>query len=130
MCYKASDGWKALLNDFDLALRIGDRESRIATSKHRTGTAPYMARELLDSAPLGVIVTHEYAHELESLFYLLLFIALGYTKSIPEGDPLKHWRSRDWMRIAEAKDLFFSNPQRMTRLLSQVRIRVVFYWPY
>ena len=92
-----------------------------------------MARELLNSVPLGVIVTHEYARELESLFYLLLFIALGYTKFIPEANPLQLecWWLEEWTHIAKEKTLFlFDQADTQVMILSQVPARFVVCWPY
>jgi serine/threonine protein kinase len=129
LCYKAPDGWNALLNDFDLAIHTSNGPSRLSASKHRAGTPPYMARELLFSEPLSVAVAHVYTHELESLFYLLLFIALGYTGSIPDGDTLKGFRSQTWMYMAEQKDLFFTSAAFRKQKLHQVRITVMLYPP-
>jgi hypothetical protein len=121
MCYRTAHGWMALLNDFDLSAFVHDRESQYSTRKYRIGTAPYMARELLATAPEGVAVTHVYAHELESLFYLFLFITLGYTRYAPEHDVLKVWRSRHWEEIVEAKDAFFSSSKAIPDKLRYVR---------
>jgi hypothetical protein len=108
-CYKAIDKWKAILLDYDLSsiLKDGQRECG-ATSKHRTGTTPFMARELLDSPPEGVTVEHVYAHELESWLYILLHVQLGYTNRAPKGNPLKGWWVLDWHRVFEKKELFFT----------------------
>jgi hypothetical protein len=107
MCYPSKDGqsWKALVNDYDLAILDDGVGTREATSKHRTGTAPFMAIQLLDKrAPLGV--THIYAYELESWFYILLHISLGYTHEVPKKDLLRAWRSRSWDTIFDMKYLF------------------------
>ncbi|THU81957.1 hypothetical protein K435DRAFT_972149 [Dendrothele bispora CBS 962.96] len=64
-----------VLNDLDLASRITKEMS--ATFKHRTGTRPFMAYELLDSDPKK-LVPHLYRHDLESLFYVMLFLCCRY----------------------------------------------------
>ncbi|THU81956.1 hypothetical protein K435DRAFT_844549 [Dendrothele bispora CBS 962.96] len=64
-----------VLNDLDLASRVTKEMS--ATSKHRTGTRPFMAYELLDSDPKK-LVPHLYRHDLESLFYVMLFACCRY----------------------------------------------------
>jgi len=110
MCYKTKDGiWCAVLNDYDLGVIIEGKGAHQATSKYRTGTGSYMARELLDETPPGVPVPSIYAHDGESWFYVLLHIALGYTNVTPEGGPeadvLRSWRSQNWDTISDAKAL-------------------------
>jgi len=72
-CYKVKDRWKAVLIDHDLSTILSADEERQANNKHRTGTAPFMARELLKEAPPGVMIEHVYAHELESWLYPYLY---------------------------------------------------------
>lgn len=96
--------------DYDLAIfLLEDRSSPGASSKHRTGTGPYMARELLADAPEGVVVHHVYAHELESWLYILLHVQLGCTNEIDQAREqlLKDWRSVSWQTISEKKQVFF-----------------------
>ncbi|KAA8904232.1 hypothetical protein FN846DRAFT_907877 [Sphaerosporella brunnea] len=67
---------KGLLIDLDLAIR----RERIGTTgaSHRTGTQDFMAPGLLIDQP------HSFRHDLESFFYVLLWIATYYT--VPHGD--------------------------------------------
>ncbi|KAA8899280.1 hypothetical protein FN846DRAFT_960639 [Sphaerosporella brunnea] len=67
---------KGLLIDLDLAIR----RERIGTTgaSHRTGTQDFMAPGLLSDQP------HSFRHDLESFFYVLLWIATFYT--VPPGD--------------------------------------------
>jgi hypothetical protein len=99
----------AVLIDFDLSslLEEGTREHG-ATSKHRTGTTPFMARALLQTAPPGIIVEHVYACEVESWLYILLHVFLGYTDRAPPGHPLKEWTNSNWQRVFEQKKSFFN----------------------
>lgn len=62
-----------VLNDWDQASDIIPQ----GPLKYRTGTGPFMARDLLagGSEP----PTHLYRHDLESLFYLLVWAAVLYT---------------------------------------------------
>ena len=107
-CYETANGWVAALIDYDMSSLLEDHaRGREATSKHRTGTGPYMARELLDNALKGVVVEHVYAHELESWLYILLQILLRYPKHTA-GDPLKLWQSTSQQVILEKKILIFS----------------------
>ncbi|KAA8902846.1 hypothetical protein FN846DRAFT_920128 [Sphaerosporella brunnea] len=67
---------KGLLIDLDLAIR----RERIGTTgaSHRTGTQDFMAPALFRNQP------HSFRHDLESFFYVLLWIATFYT--VPPGD--------------------------------------------
>ncbi|KAJ7833519.1 hypothetical protein B0H14DRAFT_3710545 [Mycena olivaceomarginata] len=57
-----------VLNDFDLATFHDG--SVASTSKQRTGTKPFMARDLLEHPP----PRHFYRHDLESFLYVLAFL--------------------------------------------------------
>jgi hypothetical protein len=65
---------RGILNDFDMAMEITDGVPHTTNSHHRTGTLPFMARELL-----GVVnPEHLYRHDLESFFYILIWAAVHY----------------------------------------------------
>ncbi|KAA8894046.1 hypothetical protein FN846DRAFT_913332 [Sphaerosporella brunnea] len=68
---------KGLLIDLDLAIRR-DRLNTTGAS-HRTGTQDFMAPSLLKGHP------HSFRHDLESFFYVLLWIATYYT--VPHSAP-------------------------------------------
>jgi hypothetical protein len=74
-----------VLNDFDLAVYWNKRRE---PSKQRTGTKPYMAIDLLDN----MHVPHLYRHDLESFFYVIVWIVRRYHdgKEI-EDPPLQKW---------------------------------------
>ncbi|KAF9065346.1 hypothetical protein BDP27DRAFT_1366473 [Rhodocollybia butyracea] len=55
-----------VLNDFDHAIRT---DVLRPPSSHRTGTAPYMAIDILCTSPPPI---HLYRHDLESLYYVLV----------------------------------------------------------
>jgi len=100
----------AVLIDYDLSAVLRHREeNRVATSKHRTGTTPFMARELLMNPQEGVVVRHTFAHELESWVYILVHVLVGYTYDPPKGHPLREWAHSDWERACEKKELFFGD---------------------
>ncbi|KAK7029724.1 hypothetical protein R3P38DRAFT_3512436 [Favolaschia claudopus] len=69
-----------VLNDFDLALRLGKKSE--STSKQRTGTKPFMAKDLLVDEP----PEHLYRHDLESFLYVLVFLTCKI-----ENSPLEKW---------------------------------------
>ncbi|KAE9382310.1 hypothetical protein BT96DRAFT_755069, partial [Gymnopus androsaceus JB14] len=77
-----------VLNDFDLSSYV-DRLNNGPSSNHRTGTKPFMAIDLLNKLKKS----HMYRHDLESLFYIMLFLACRYEnpgKPLPEP-PYKEW---------------------------------------
>lgn len=122
MCYPsdACSGWKAAVNDYDLAVIQDDKTTREGTGNHQTGTASFKAMQLLDKrAPPGA--THIFAYELESWFYILLHIALGYTNEVPKKDLLSAWRSRSWDIIFKEKFLFLLASSHREPVLAEVR---------
>lgn len=82
----------AVLNDLDLAVGV-DVKSK--SSKHRTGTTPFMAFDLLERDP----IVHMYRHDLESLFYVLVWITSRFENGVEIKDP----PLQDW---AESEDPF------------------------
>lgn len=63
--------WIGVLNDFDLA----SFEAQLcASAAERTGTLPYMALELLTPHAQRGGVRHLYRHDLESFFWVLVWI--------------------------------------------------------
>ena len=82
----------AVLNDLDLAVSADVQRQ---SSKHRTGTKPFMAIDLLDRES----TVHMYRHDLESLFYVLVWI----TSRFHDGVEIKDPPLQDW---AESNNLF------------------------
>ncbi|KAK0430247.1 hypothetical protein EV421DRAFT_2041947 [Armillaria borealis] len=70
-----------VLNDFDLSSFYSLLES---SSLHRTGTAPYMARDLLEPADVG----HLYRHDLEALFYVLMMLCCRFEIVLSDKKPV------------------------------------------
>ena len=96
--YYDDDVFVVVLLDFDLA---STPESTWHVRKHRTGTVPFMARQILDTRYLYF---HKIYHDLESLFYCLVWHALGYRRrQSPPGDPLRLWRKGLPPEIFKAK---------------------------
>ncbi|KAF5365884.1 hypothetical protein D9757_011039 [Collybiopsis confluens] len=73
MFRRKGDQVYGVLNDFDLSSLL-TRMDKSPTSKHRTGTKPFMARDLLD---LKWDKGHLY--RLESLFYIIPILSCHYT---------------------------------------------------
>lgn len=110
--YRTKDGIPiAVLIDFDLSsMTIDDLRKLGATSKHRTGTAPFMARHLLrDLHDVDdCLLEHLYVFDLESWFCIFLHMVLGCGKEVSAGHPLLDWFSRNLKRVLDAKGKVFA----------------------
>ncbi|KAF5358729.1 hypothetical protein D9757_012257 [Collybiopsis confluens] len=95
-----------VLNDFDLSSFLPLRDE--PSSKWRTGTRPYMSRDLLAEGWCGGPL---YRHDLESLFYIMLILCCHYKspdKALPFKDwPYKMWFTSDDATVAERKSTSF-----------------------
>ncbi len=69
---EGSDSVTLILNDFDLAAYVGENGEPVDAnlSKHRTGTLPFMARDILADVTAK---THYLRHDLESVFWVALW---------------------------------------------------------
>ncbi|THV01024.1 hypothetical protein K435DRAFT_793628 [Dendrothele bispora CBS 962.96] len=88
MFRKDGDEIFGVLNDLDLSSPLTNRPS--ATSKHRTGTRPFMAHQLQHPTKK---VTPLYRHDLESLFYVMLCLTCRYTL---DGHEIRSAPYEDW----------------------------------
>ncbi|KAH8111371.1 hypothetical protein DFH11DRAFT_630305 [Phellopilus nigrolimitatus] len=110
----------AVLLDFDLASYFPFKQS----SNHRTGTAPFMAREVLNLD--NKEFTRDFHHDLESVFYTVVWYGVGYYGyTIPKkGDVLAKWRKGSWGDIMEAKEIFITSegtgPSSMKRVFKYI----------
>jgi len=93
MLRKEGDKIYAVLNDFDLAVSA---DVKSISSKHRTGTKPFMAIDLLGGEP----TVHMYRHDLESLFYVLVWITSRFHEGVEiEKPPLQEWTEGEVVRV-------------------------------
>jgi hypothetical protein len=100
---KTADGFKGMLIDLDMA---EVRDSGPSGARHRTGTVQFMAIEVL----LGI--NHTYRHDLESFFYVLLWMCarqawtngLGEEQKRPQYSLLNKWETGSFKDVAEAKE--------------------------
>ncbi|KAJ4478111.1 protein kinase [Lentinula aciculospora] len=98
-----------VLNDFDLSSRVQDMDNG-PTSNQRTGTKPFMSRDLLDLKWKG---GHFYRHDLESLFYIILCLACRYAEpGIPAAEPRAYskWFSGSDEDVFAQKHTFLTDP--------------------
>ncbi|KAF5381482.1 hypothetical protein D9757_008134 [Collybiopsis confluens] len=108
MYRREGDNVYGVLNDFDLSL-FRTRMDEGPTSKHRTGTKPFMAYDLLDTAWDKV---HRYRHDLESLFYIILILSCHYSDPTTQASslPFKAWFDQTDDLIASQKYRFLGSP--------------------
>ncbi|KAF8146385.1 hypothetical protein K438DRAFT_1628156 [Mycena galopus ATCC 62051] len=93
-----------VLNDFDLSVVLSDSPS---TSEQRTGTAPYMALDLLMP---GLPPPHLYRFDLESLFYVMVVVSCSYEDGAEiENPPFDEWEHLGTAKLWDQKTIFFCN---------------------
>ncbi|KAJ7231053.1 hypothetical protein B0H12DRAFT_1192785 [Mycena haematopus] len=97
-----------VLNDFDLSSQINDPSS---TSKHRTGTEPYMAIDLLAKDPPP---PHLYRFDLESLYYVLAYVVCQYEEGKKiNNPPFDEWDNLSTKYLLLKKKEFINEPIRV-----------------
>lgn len=101
---KKADGLTGMLIDLELAKEVGSGPSG---ARHQTGTMEFMAIEVLRR------VSHTYRHDLESFFYVLLWICArrawerGYrcrSGDRPKESLLTWWYTGSYKEIARNKE--------------------------
>lgn len=98
-----ADGFKGMLIDLDLA-KV--RDSNPSGARHQTGTMQFMAVEVLRTAD------HTYRHDLESFFYVLLWMCarqswyngISGRERPPRESLLRKWEIGTFKDIADAKE--------------------------
>jgi hypothetical protein len=121
--FKSAEGRaKGIVNDWDMASHLDTAgEVTTSTARHRTGTIPFMARELLVDEP----PVHLYRHDLESFFYILVWAAVHFDiqskTRLPIHPVLKEW-DNDSLRITwHAKGNFLLGAGASELVFSHVR---------
>ncbi|KAF8885203.1 hypothetical protein BD779DRAFT_1673838 [Infundibulicybe gibba] len=90
-----------VLNDFDLALW---GPAKGPQSKQHTGTKQFMSIDLLDhTRPCS----HFHRHDLESIFYVMVFHLCGYHEGEEIAFPLQKWRKATGESLYESKNTLF-----------------------
>ncbi|KAK2603987.1 hypothetical protein QQS21_003823 [Conoideocrella luteorostrata] len=100
---ETAGGFKGMLIDLDLA-KVKD--SSPSGARHQTGTMQFMAVEVLRT------VDHTYRHDLESFFYVLLWMCArqswhnGFAgkETPPKESRLRKWEIGSFTDIADAKE--------------------------
>ncbi|KAF7421119.1 hypothetical protein PC9H_011639 [Pleurotus ostreatus] len=123
---RRANGVFGVLNDWDLATPIN---AICGTTNHRTGTGPFMALDLLDKVP----AVHLYRHDLESLFYVLIWAAVHYNigDTVPylhQVDPeLEKWNG-NYEDARAAKTLFYENTEPVMQRIRPAMLPLRAIW--
>ncbi|TFY56161.1 hypothetical protein EVG20_g9035 [Dentipellis fragilis] len=112
-----------ILNDWDLCEEVDtDPKNHTATSRHRTGTLPFMAMELLSDKP----PIHRYRHDLESFFWILIWAVYHFELNGKERRPndlVNSWMQGTWKEMALAKrDFLAGGDEIVSDLLSKTTL--------
>ncbi|KAG1805107.1 uncharacterized protein HD556DRAFT_1437270 [Suillus plorans] len=106
MVYRLRGQFIGVLNDYDLSSfkRDGPR------GLERTGTVPFMAADLLTPDGVAGKVEHVYAHDAESLIWVLTWVCLRYEGGnlLSKNRPLEEWLKVDASMCADKKAGFWS----------------------
>ena len=122
LMFQRKDGKaKGIVNDWDMASILNDAgEVPTSAAKHRTGTIPFMARDLLVENPSP----HLYRHDIESFFFVLVWAAIHYDlknkirlNAVPR---LERWNSELSLAF-DVKSAFVIGMQTSDEVLELVR---------
>ena len=113
---------KCVVNDWDMASHLDDKgEVPTLTARHRTGTIPFMACDLLVDKP----PVHIYRHDLESFFYILVWAAVHFDiknkKRLPTHAALKLWDDNSLEIVGGAKAWLLLEYARAEAIFCHVR---------
>ncbi|KAI5823733.1 hypothetical protein K523DRAFT_133973 [Schizophyllum commune Tattone D] len=102
------NGVVGFLNDWDLACFVNEHGiSEAATQQHRTGTGPFMAIDLQFVTVDGKVLPlyYRYCHDLESLFWLLLWAVIHFDITKKRRLPCRvpQWGEDAWADVANFK---------------------------
>ncbi|KAF8074620.1 hypothetical protein FPV67DRAFT_589168 [Lyophyllum atratum] len=116
---------KGILNDWDMASYVEDNdEIKLSTATHRTGTIPFMARDLL--APAGTDPpAHLYRHDLESFYYILVWAAVHYDfahkEKVKRIEALDAWDTDKFRVMQQVKESFIGNRKQRDIVLKFIQ---------
>lgn len=115
---RGADDPKGLLIDFDLAVDLDN----VRDVEPTVGSDGFMAIGILSGQP------HTYRHDLESLFYVFLWLAIGndhehdnvhdILKNLPETSRLWTWCTMDFASVRQAK-LVDMSPEGFSGILDE-----------
>ncbi|KAG1903595.1 uncharacterized protein F5891DRAFT_1210137 [Suillus fuscotomentosus] len=98
-----------VLNDYDISSLANDQGPR---GNERTGTVPFMARELLTEDGQRGKVKHLYRHDVESFMWVFTWICLRYREGVLLSRrlrPFDEWATLGAVACGEKKLVFLNN---------------------
>lgn len=108
MFYRHKGKVFGVLNDFDLAV-VDNKAS--STTSERTGTLPFMALDLLTEKGLVGGVEHVYRHDLESFWWVLVWIIFRLIGGkLRDNPPLSDWN--DGFAVCRTSKAYSARPER------------------
>ncbi|KIM49614.1 hypothetical protein M413DRAFT_35636, partial [Hebeloma cylindrosporum] len=117
----AEEGWRGVLIDLDMAIWL-DRAASLAEADFRTGTRAFQSVRVLKSfLPKKARMCHDYLDDLESFFYVLIWICIGYSQPGKMVEPipelLSDWESENPIFAARTKvDMYFTALEEMVEV--------------
>ncbi|KAG1901759.1 uncharacterized protein F5891DRAFT_891347, partial [Suillus fuscotomentosus] len=113
MVYRLRGQYIGVLNDYDLSSFKRDGPMGL----ERTGTVPFMAVNLLTPHAMAGKVEHVYAHDAESLIWVLTWVSLRYEGGnlLSKNRPLEEWLKADASLCQARKTQFWSGGIRDVR---------------
>jgi serine/threonine protein kinase len=101
-----------ILNDFDLAKLVKEMQCG-PSAKHKTGTLPFLALDLLHSWNSQ----HLFQHDFESFLYVIMWIVARYENGEEKfTEELVLWLCKDPGRVLSSKLLLFSHPFELDKV--------------
>ncbi|KAK7437236.1 hypothetical protein VKT23_018678 [Stygiomarasmius scandens] len=116
----ASSKAKGILNDWDLAAKLDEKGDIPASQRcFRTGTKPFLSLDLLQTPP----PPHQYRHDLESLFWILVWAALHYDlngkKTAKRKEVIAKWCEGTFEEAREAKMAFLYDEETAEEIFGE-----------
>ncbi|KAJ3530456.1 hypothetical protein NMY22_g8561 [Coprinellus aureogranulatus] len=116
----AFPGLRGILIDLDMAINTSPRDVSSISSEHRTGTRMYQSISVLYSYDAEVeCLAHDYLDDIESFFYVLVYLLFGWTdvdKELPPAQKpkfLSKWDHDDPEDSLNAKVRFMNDNMNM-----------------
>ena len=121
--FKSHEGRsKGIVNDWDMASHLDDAgDVPLSAARHRTGTIPFMARDLLvDNPP-----PHLYRHDLESFYYILVWAVVHFDlpnkRRYHNHRTLADWDASTLGQVRKAKKSFIQSREESGEVFGVVR---------
>ncbi|KAF4968094.1 hypothetical protein FSARC_4455 [Fusarium sarcochroum] len=104
---------RGVLIDLDLAMDLSIGPESPGELK---GTKAFMAIGLLRTR-----ILHTYRHDLESFFYVFLWMAVSAHEQLPHGSRLQGWSAGTWAETAVKKTEDMSDPDHFAAIISEFK---------